>query len=104
MTIKTSASKQPDYNPSSWETNKAALLARLKRAEGQIRGIQSMIEADVECEQVAQQMTATRRALDRAFYQMLSCVIERELSCSHLDTAGARERLNYVTQLLGKYG
>lgn len=87
-----------------WEKNKDALVARLKRTEGQIRGIQAMIEADTECEKVAQQMAAARKALDRAFYNMLSCVMERELSCSHLDSSSARERLNYATKLLSKYG
>ncbi len=87
-----------------WEKNKGALLARLKRVEGQIRGIQNLIENDVECEKVAQQMAAARKALDRAFYNMLSCVLERELSCRHLDASTAKERLNYATKLLSKYG
>ena len=40
--------------------DKADLILRLKRAEGQIRGIQNMIETDVECEKIAQQMSACR--------------------------------------------
>ncbi|MEX2516138.1 MAG: metal-sensing transcriptional repressor [Gammaproteobacteria bacterium] len=94
----------PDELDVEWQKNKDALLARLKRAEGQIRGIQAMIEADAECEKVAQQMAAARKALDKAFYNMLACVMERELACQHLDSATARERLNYATQLLSKYG
>lgn len=87
-----------------WEANRKALLSRLKRVEGQVRGIQAMIERDDECEKVAQQMSAARKALDRSFYNMLSCVIERELSCSHLSSADAKTRLNYATDLLSKYG
>lgn len=94
----------PADRDEQWEKNKDALLARLKRTEGQLRGIQAMIEADAECEKVAQQMAAARKALDRAFYNMLSCVIERELACQQLDAATARERLNYATRLLSKYG
>ena len=49
-----------------WEANRAALLSRLKRVEGQVRGIQAMIERNDECEKVAQQMSAARKALDRS--------------------------------------
>lgn len=87
-----------------WETSKGALVRRLKRVEGQVRGLQAMIERDAECEDVAVQMSAARKALDRTFYNMLSCVIERELSCSNLNSADARERLKYATELLARYG
>lgn len=36
-----------------WETSKTALIRRLKRVEGQLRGLQAMIEREAECEQVA---------------------------------------------------
>lgn len=87
-----------------WIANRSALLSRLRRVEGQVRGIQAMIEREEPCEKVAQQMSAARKALDRSFYNMLSCVIERELSCAHLSNADAKKRLNYATELLSKYG
>ncbi len=87
-----------------WLANRAALISRLRRVEGQLRGIQAMIEREEKCEKVAQQMSAARKALDRSFYNMLSCVIERELSCAHLSSADAKTRLTYATELLTKYG
>ena len=87
-----------------WEISKGALIRRLKRVEGQVRGLQAMIERDAQCEDVAVQMSAARKTLDRTFYNMLSCVIERELSCSSLSSADARERLKYATELLARYG
>lgn len=54
---------------------KRALMMRLKRVEGQLRGIQRLLEADSDCEQVAQQMAAARKALDKAFFSMVGCVI-----------------------------
>ena len=54
---------------------KRALLMRLKRVEGQLRGIQRLIETDSDCEQVAQQMAAARKALDKSFFSMVGCVI-----------------------------
>ena len=41
-----------------------ALVLRLKRVEGQLRGIQKLIEGNADCEIVAQQMAAARKALD----------------------------------------
>jgi CsoR family transcriptional regulator, copper-sensing transcriptional repressor len=39
-----------------------ALIARLKRIEGQARGIQRMIEEDRDCRQILDQITAMRNA------------------------------------------
>jgi len=40
---------------------KKALCARLARIEGQLRGLQKLIETDADCEKVAQQMAAAPR-------------------------------------------
>ena len=44
--------------------SKETLLKRLKRVEGQIRGIQRMIENGRECESVITQLAAVRSAID----------------------------------------
>lgn len=54
---------------------KKALLLRLKRVEGQLRGIQRLIEADADCEKIAQQLAAARKALDKSFFMMVGCVM-----------------------------
>jgi DNA-binding FrmR family transcriptional regulator len=76
-------------------------MLRLKRVEGQLRGIQKMIEQEAECEQLMQQMSAARKGLDRAFYQMVACMIEHELA----GNAGGRirARLSHLTGLLAKF-
>lgn len=56
---------------------KKALRARLARIEGQLRGVQRQIELDADCEAVAQQLSAARKALDKAFFTMVGCVIEQ---------------------------
>ena len=43
---------------------KEALVKRLKRAEGQIRGIQKMIESGRECESIITQLAAVRSAIE----------------------------------------
>ncbi|MDN5937079.1 MAG: metal-sensing transcriptional repressor [Salinisphaera sp.] len=93
-----------DPHDADWATHRKELITRLRRVEGQLRGIQSMIEREDDCETVAQQMTAARKALDRTFYHMLSCVMQRELACAYLDSADPRDRLKYATDLLARYG
>ena len=44
--------------------SKDILIKRLKRAEGQIRGIQKMIENDRECESIITQLAAVRSAIE----------------------------------------
>ena len=56
---------------------KRALVLRLKRAEGQLRGIQNLIENDADCEKVAQQLSAARKALDKSFFALVGCVISQ---------------------------
>jgi len=42
---------------------KGAILARLRRIEGQVRGLQRMVEADTYCIDVLDQVSASTRAL-----------------------------------------
>ena len=57
---------------------KKAMDARLARIEGQVRAVRRMIGEDEACEDIAQQLAAARKALDRAFYEMVSCMIRQE--------------------------
>lgn len=72
---------------------KKAMDARLARIEGQVRAVRRMIEEDRSCESIAQQLSAARRALDRAFYEMVSCMIRHE-------PQGAEK----VAELLARFG
>jgi CsoR family transcriptional regulator, copper-sensing transcriptional repressor len=52
------------------------MLARLARAEGQLRGVQELIRKGEDCEVIAQQLSAARKALDKAFFAMVGCLLE----------------------------
>jgi len=57
---------------------KKDLLNRLARVEGQLRGVQKLIALAAEpadCDAVAQQMSAARKALDRSFVQLLMATV-----------------------------
>lgn len=62
------------------EKTRADLLNRLKRAEGQLRGVQRMIEAGENCLDIAGQMSAVRKALDSAYVRMTVCYMQQELA------------------------
>lgn len=78
------------------------VLKRLARVEGQIRGIQKLIVAESDCEKILQQMTAARRALDKAFFDMLACVIEANV-VEEAETKPVAERMAEVKALLTRY-
>ncbi len=82
------------------------LLNRLKRAEGQLRGIQRMIEEGQPCLDIASQMAAVRKALDSTYVRMTVCFMEQELGArlgpEAADRAHLSEMLDDVQTLLGK--
>lgn len=47
------------------ELEKNKMLNRLKRTEGQIRGVQKMIDEERECIDVITQLSAVRSSIDR---------------------------------------
>ena len=64
------------------EKLKSELLSRLKRIEGQVKGITRMIEDDVYCDNVLHQVSAVRAALDAVGKQVLEnhlrgCLVDR---------------------------
>jgi len=48
------------------------VLNRLRRAEGQIRGIQKMIEDEKECVDVITQLSAVRSSIDRVMGMIMA--------------------------------
>src|SRR5690606_8323682 len=77
-----------------------AMLKRLARVEGQIRGIQAMIRRGEECEAIPQQFSAARKALDKAYQEMLACLLEETALDPQRDDA---ETLARVRALFTKY-
>jgi len=59
--------------------SRTEILNRLRRAEGQLRGIQRMIEDGEPCLKIGQQFSAVRKALDSTYLRMTVCFMEQEL-------------------------
>jgi DNA-binding FrmR family transcriptional regulator len=65
----------------AYSATKPQLLARLKRIEGQTRGVQKMVDEDRYCIDVLTQISAIQAALDKVALGLLDdhvkhCVVE----------------------------
>ena len=52
-------------------TEKQAILARLRKVEGQVRGLQRMVEEDTYCIDILTQVSAATRALENVALALL---------------------------------
>ena len=74
------------------------VVNRLRRIEGQVRALVEMVEANRPCEDIAQQMSAARKAMDKAFYRMMACSMLEAVTNG--DSVDGVER---STRILEKY-
>ena len=71
--------------PSYRADHQKDVVNRLRRIEGQVRGVVEMIQTGRSCEEIAIQMSATRKAMDRAFYRMMTCTLIESVHESKTD-------------------
>jgi DNA-binding FrmR family transcriptional regulator len=64
---------RPPMNPET----RATLLRRLRRIEGQVRGLQRMVEAEAYCIDILHQVAAVRAALNEVGRGLLGGHVER---------------------------
>ena len=82
------------------EAEKKDLLVRLKKAEGQIRGIEKMIEDDLYCPDILIQVSAVTSALNSFNKQLLAAHIK---GCVAEDIkAGKEESVDELVHVLQK--
>jgi DNA-binding FrmR family transcriptional regulator len=58
------------------------VIRRLRRAEGQIRGVIGMLEEGRDCTEVVMQLAAVSRALDRAGFKVIASGLQQCLAAS----------------------
>ncbi len=58
------------------------VIRRLRRAEGQIRGIIAMLEQGRDCADVVTQLAAVSRALDRAGFKIITSGLQQCVTAS----------------------
>lgn len=77
------------------EESSAAVVARLRRARGQLDGVIAMVESGRDCADIVTQLSAASKAVDRAAFTVVSCGLT---ACIQAEANGdeppmARERL-----------
>ncbi len=92
----------PLPHPASRSEHQREVINRLKRIEGQLRGLIEMVDAHRPCEDVAQQMSAARKAMDKAFYRMMACSVMEAVSDSATEIDTFRE-VERSIRILEKY-
>jgi DNA-binding FrmR family transcriptional regulator len=75
-------------------SSRTEILNRLRRAEGQLRGIQRMIEEGEDCLKIGQQFAAVRKALDSTYLRMTVCFMAQELESKLSPTEGQKASLS----------
>lgn len=81
---------------------KSKYITRLKRSEGQLRGIQKMMEEERDCVDIITQLTAVRSSVDRIIELM---IMENLTSCINdplEDPQAQKERLEKAVKYLIK--
>ena len=81
---------------------KSKYIKRLKRSEGQLRGIQKMMEEERDCVDIITQLTAVRSSVDRIIELMIT---ENLTSCINdplEDPQARKERLEKAVKYLIK--
>lgn len=88
------------------DKSRTDILNRLKRAEGQLRGIQRMIEEGEPCLDIATQMAAVRKALDSTYVRMTVCFMEQQIQArvqgGEAATPPVGDMMQDIETLLGK--
>ena len=84
-------------------TTKEELNRRLKRIEGQLRGVQKMVDEERDCREIMQQLTAMRSALQAAsqeFMRQAACDCVGRLD--QMDPLSRQAVMNDLVDLIGK--
>lgn len=88
-----------------YATDKAAYLRRLKRIEGQVRGIARMVDEDAYCIDILTQVAAINKALHAVSIGLLEdhighCVVNAAAESTEAGGAKVKEASDAIARLL----
>jgi DNA-binding FrmR family transcriptional regulator len=84
----------------SYEQDKETILLRLRKIEGQVRGLQQMVEDDRYCLEVVQQINA----LTAAAREVALLVLEDHLRCCLTEAVQANDGEAAIRELIAVLG
>ena len=82
--------------------NKVDLRARLRRIQGQVGGIQNMVDDDRYCIDILTQVNAVKAALDKVALALLGDHVEHCVGDA-LRRGKGEEKLGELTSAIGRY-
>lgn len=91
--------------PHGYVTDKVAYLKRLRRIEGQVRGIARMIDEDTYCIDVLTQVSAIKSALQAVSLALIEdhlshCVVNAARTSPEAGAAKVREAADAIARLV----
>ncbi|TFC21802.1 metal-sensitive transcriptional regulator [Cryobacterium sp. MDB1-5] len=104
-TIAAEASADPHSGPHGYMSNKDAYLKRLRRIEGQARGLQGMVADDKYCIDILTQVSAMTSALQAVALGLLNdhlshCVVEAAVKGGDEADAKVKEAFDAIARLV----
>ncbi len=85
------------------EDLKVDLIARMKRIEGQARGIQKMLEEGRDCEQVIMQLSAIRSAVAKVAMAVMAANLEQCLRDDHGQSHASWQAIEKAKKIFLKF-
>jgi DNA-binding FrmR family transcriptional regulator len=82
--------------------DRVALQARLRRIEGQVRGIQRMVDEDRYCIDILTQVNSIKAALDKAALLLLEDHVDHCVADAVGEGKG-QDKLKELTAAIGRY-
>ena len=94
-----------DSSSVGYAENKKGVLARLRKIEGQVRGLERMVESDTYCIDVLTQVSATTKALQSTALVLLDdhlthCVVEAMAEGGETADMKIREASDAIARLV----
>jgi DNA-binding FrmR family transcriptional regulator len=90
------------HTPEDPEVDRRALLVRLRKITGQLKGVQAMIDGQYDCAEVLNQLVSARRALKSLAEKIVTDHLEHCLAAS-VGENERRRQLKEVTTMLKRY-
>lgn len=97
--------EMPQAGSHGYSPHRDELLKRLRRAEGQVRGIHGMVERDEYCIDIITQVSAATKALERVALALLDdhlshCVVEAAAQGGEVSEAKLKEASDAIARLV----
>ena len=93
----TTTMREPTMNKYGYHHKKESVTKRLNRIEGQVRGINKMVNDDTYCIDILTQISAAQSALDKVALELLN---EHTAHCLSDDTIGPKDKKAKVDELV----